>query len=1598
MNKRWLISAGVLLLSLMLVSGALAAARSGLVKTEPQAALFAQAGPQTAVPAPRATGTPPFLEEHFDMASFPPPGWRVVNHGGNCTWGDETGEPFPEGNLTAGYDGFADADSDTCGSGTSMDTSLVSPVFNLSLAPTGTALEFASDYRFASTQVARVEISGTNILTWTTIWSTTTSNNGLVFVDLTPYVGSGNAQLRFHFTSPGWGFWWQIDDVMVVPPAPALEFAHQAPAHVPYGAAIPYTVTLSNVGGIIASPLTLTNPMPPGMSYVNASLGCVGGAGSCTYDPGTQQILWTGSVSPSTSITLTFTLTPSAPQNACSFVDDLVQVTEGTYGLYLEDRIGTEILPQVYARIDFENSPGGFSGSGNWAWGAPDPASAPRGPQRAYNGNSLWGTNLAGAYGLARNVLSRTLDLTGIPSTPTGAMLAWKEWVDLRPGDTANVYINKDLLLVNDGVYNRRVWAGNGIDLTPYIGQVVTVTFELQGGGGIPYSGWYIDSLAITEGCPFVTAGWGQSVMACPGDQVPYPIYTENRTYLTQTFSLNVSGNTWLTSLSSNNFPLAPGTSNMVTATVNVPLTAPYGSMDTAYIQATSSPEIFSTIFTLTTKIGDNWLWEAPLPGPNMNGAAVSYNNETYYFPGGGVTDTLKYDPLIHAWIPLTPQPAPAYATNEACLGTNAGGAPVAVLFPNTAAASPALHIYNILADSWSNVPITGFGPLDGISVAADPTGNLCYVSGGLQTSGVATNTLYAFSPVSNTFTPLAPMPQPRAMHASWMTADGRVCVAGGVDASNAPLDSTQCYDPSTNTWEAANTSFGRLPFPLWGMAETQWNSPSDVWLLGGSSDVYFGGAVAPRMETLFWDSIGLTWTKGTPLPMPTYYASADVQDGAIFIIGGNHPVPNGTEWLDQPGDDQWRLRVCQAQPAAQADLWLNKVADPPVVAVNTPFTYTLEVGNAGPSWATNVIVEDYLPAGMTVTLPTTPACVLGGGVFTCTLGSIPPGGVAYITLQAASSITGTRMNQASALASEPDPDYNNNLAAAQSYITAQAIQSPLIFDVMPPEGINITNTVITITGMNFQPGLTVTLDLTPLIHLRKDSGLIEALVPASLPPGSYDISVINPDGQYDTAVNAFTVYGDTSPRVYDVFPSHGPNDMPMGLIIVGENFIPGTTAVLSRSVPLNLQVAAPLTMTLGGNYFINSNMMIAFVPKGVLSGTYDLVVFNPDGRFGILSKAYTVVDANQTDLYGNKGDLWTDPYTVRSGQTITVGATVRRQGGMSSTMSSVDVAFFLGNPANGGAPLGVGSTGAIPGRGFHFATISVDLTSVPPGYYDLYAVIDPANQVAEFDETNNVLSYTLTVLPPNLDTTPPVITDFRIDGGSQSTRDIQVTLELSATDDTAPAYVFFIEYAYLQALGSWWPVNLSGWKPYDPVKHAALYATPGVHYVQAWVADAAGNISMPGSAWINLLSPATPIGKEEMHPYRLRLAAGESVRVRLTSGTGDADLYVFAPDNSFIGSSENSTPVDEVVFTATQDGVYQIEVEGYAASSTYTLEVLPGTVLLPNTPAPAGVQVPKQRGRNRPILSVTEEPSTNTGLETVPDTLYTINLPLIMR
>ncbi len=115
--------------------------------------------------------------------------------------------------------------------------------------------------------------------------------------------------------------------------------------------------------------------------------------------------------------------------------------------------------------------------------------------------------------------------------------------------------------------------------------------------------------------------------------------------------------------------------------------------------------------------------------------------------------------------------------------------------------------------------------------------------------------------------------------------------------------------------------------------------------------------------------------------------------------------------------------------PIENADLSITKVDSADPVAAGDTFTYTVEVQNAGPSMAPDVVVTDTLPAGLT--LVSTSGCAEDpSGVAICSLGDLAVNGtVSYtITVQVDQGATGTLTNTASVSASVPDPDPNNNV------------------------------------------------------------------------------------------------------------------------------------------------------------------------------------------------------------------------------------------------------------------------------------------------------------------------------------------------------------------------------------------------------------------------------------------------------------------------------------------------------------------------------------------------------------------------------------------
>jgi subtilisin family serine protease len=159
--------------------------------------------------------------EAFDRQTTPR-GWQVVDHDPRYPgYRAEPGWVFADlgrrTNRTGGSGNFAAVDSDHYGQFRVQDTTLTSPVVDM----TGYAtpfLAFATDLNPAVNSTATVELSTDGGRTWAIVWQskgfTGPRGAGLHALSIPDAAGKSAVQARFHYTGQ-WSGWWQVDNVFL---------------------------------------------------------------------------------------------------------------------------------------------------------------------------------------------------------------------------------------------------------------------------------------------------------------------------------------------------------------------------------------------------------------------------------------------------------------------------------------------------------------------------------------------------------------------------------------------------------------------------------------------------------------------------------------------------------------------------------------------------------------------------------------------------------------------------------------------------------------------------------------------------------------------------------------------------------------------------------------------------------------------------------------------------------------------------------------------------------------------------------------------------------------------------------------------------------------------------------------------------------------------------------------------------------------------------------------------------------------------------------------------------------------------------------------
>lgn len=121
---------------------------------------------------------------------------------------------------------------------------------------------------------------------------------------------------------------------------------------------------------------------------------------------------------------------------------------------------------------------------------------------------------------------------------------------------------------------------------------------------------------------------------------------------------------------------------------------------------------------------------------------------------------------------------------------------------------------------------------------------------------------------------------------------------------------------------------------------------------------------------------------------------------------------------------------------------------------------------------------------------------------------------------------------------------------------------------------------------------------------------------PVDAEPGSWNLTVINPDGKNATHTGAFEVTALPAPLITGVSPNQGSMDTVVQLTITGEHLLPGASFVLSRA---EKEIPGEEVMTESPGRITGS----VTIPAKTLEGLWDLTVMNPDGQAVTRRDAY---------------------------------------------------------------------------------------------------------------------------------------------------------------------------------------------------------------------------------------------------------------------------------------------------------------------------------------------------------------------------------------
>lgn len=187
---------------------------------------------------------------------------------------------------------------------------------------------------------------------------------------------------------------------------------------------------------------------------------------------------------------------------------------------------------------------------------------------------------------------------------------------------------------------------------------------------------------------------------------------------------------------------------------------------------------------------------------------------------------------------------------------------------------------------------------------------------------------------------------------------------------------------------------------------------------------------------------------------------------------------------------------------------------------------------------------------------------------------------------------------------------------------------SPAVTGIDPPTGVNTGNVTANITGSGFYPNATILLsrgaqDITGSGGVISSGSIVGVTFDLSgMPAGTWDLTVINDDGQFATKTDAFTI-SNPVPTISSVDPTSGINKgwLDPTMNITGTGFIATPNVTFTKG-------AATFTVEAGGVTWQSSTRLTCNVNlAGKEAGDYTVTVTNPDGLSSAPFSTFTIMN-----------------------------------------------------------------------------------------------------------------------------------------------------------------------------------------------------------------------------------------------------------------------------------------------------------------------------------------------------------------------------------